>query len=822
MKIIANKFEINYLARKKISIPYKNTVTMRCIKKYVARKFQLSFNRFFLISTKDNKRIYNETEFKKYIMDGINVYYLGYIVFQDIIFIIYSANTFAQIRAIINEYFQISTHLRNKKFKYFINNIELLNENKKYYQIIPTADIKILLIEEIIDDSKDSITVPFRYQNRIRKIQLQQSNSLCQIKKAISDRCNLNGKPITLTFADDQELPTIDPLQYKGRIILNVVVNANDQIYTFQLNENGFQATISQLFDYSTKISDLKELIYEKYNIPMNSINIVTDGDFSYPDDMYLSYLHSSSRIYNIEISCYQIGFKINSQLKILNFPKISTFNPVFADILPLVFTEKETKNEMTDYVFEPLIQLNSNLKSFAWKTITVIKKQNIELILKENQDLKSQNKSLQTQLAALIESRMNETTQTHQIKELQEKNEYLLQAHTKEKQMIDNLKKENQCLKEQLKARSSQLIYEQQQYAVLKKMFNSIQNIIRNIDGSLENVIDLSNYEIADTLYSHNSNFMGSFGQIIKIRHSETNKIYALKRMQHGFINDDVCDRMCLQRQFFREYLILSLYKYPSIVPFVGVSLTTFEYAHNIPFPSYQSPVDYIKPCFIFDFIEPGSLEQLIYERKRKNIVNQLIKPYDSTAQMKIIAGVVKAMEYLHSRNVIHRDLKPSNILVDQDYHSYLIDFGLSRHMNGKDKELSFGIGTPFFLPPEMYDFDSTYTSKVDIFSFGMVLFGVCTGFHPFELYPEFPHLNAQNVFNFLNRNKYQPKYPENCEIPPKFIELIDKCVSINPNDRPTFEDISKWLSQPDNVLYNTNITEYKEYLSSLPTVVI
>ena len=96
--------------------------------------------------------------------------------------------------------------------------------------------------------------------------------------------------------------------------------------------------------------------------------------------------------------------------------------------------------------------------------------------------------------------------------------------------------------------------------------------------------------------------------------------------------------------------------------------------------------------------------------------------------------AEIVSALEYLHKSGVVYRDLKPENVLVDNEGHIRLTDFGLSKAglERNNDRTESF-CGTPEYLAPEIIR-DKQYGYSVDWYSFGLVLYEMLTGVNPFK----------------------------------------------------------------------------------------
>ncbi|XP_037493258.1 probable serine/threonine protein kinase IRE [Jatropha curcas] len=170
-------------------------------------------------------------------------------------------------------------------------------------------------------------------------------------------------------------------------------------------------------------------------------------------------------------------------------------------------------------------------------------------------------------------------------------------------------------------------------------------------------------------------------------------------------------------------------------------------------------------------------------------------------------IAEVVLALEYLHSLSVIHRDLKPDNLLIGQDGHLKLTDFGLSKvglinstddlsgtsfsstdffddhetksHNSSKrdQRQKHSVVGTPDYLAPEIL-LGMGHGATADWWSVGIILFELLVGLPPFNA--ETP----QQIFdNIMNRDIPWPKVPE--EMSFEACDLIDKLLTENPVQR-------------------------------------
>jgi serine/threonine protein kinase len=138
--------------------------------------------------------------------------------------------------------------------------------------------------------------------------------------------------------------------------------------------------------------------------------------------------------------------------------------------------------------------------------------------------------------------------------------------------------------------------------------------------------------------------------------------------------------------------------------------------------------------------------------------------------------------MRFIHSKGYIHRDLKPDNILINGPGHALISDFGAVR-AEESDATLTGEAGTVRYAAPELFREDGECTDRVDVFSFGSIVFEILTG------EPVFP--DTLRPFDVVrqHRSGQMPAIPELCG---GFMQsLISECWSQDPGRRPSFQQI-------------------------------
>jgi len=203
----------------------------------------------------------------------------------------------------------------------------------------------------------------------------------------------------------------------------------------------------------------------------------------------------------------------------------------------------------------------------------------------------------------------------------------------------------------------------------------------------------------------------------------------------------------------FLKEVQIMSKLKHKNVLEFLGASLTD-----NI--------------CILTEFMAKGNLRNVLqYE---PNV------PWRTKIKMAVDAA--EGMHYLHSIKppVVHRDLKSLNLLVAQDYTVKVSDFGLSKVTSGFS--LNSKVGSLNWCAPEVLLKSSPYTSKGDVYSYGMVLWELLS--HQ----PPFFNMHPLQIVRSIDKGEL-PTIPAGT--PPNFERLIQDCWNSEPKFRPDFNII-------------------------------
>ena len=274
--------------------------------------------------------------------------------------------------------------------------------------------------------------------------------------------------------------------------------------------------------------------------------------------------------------------------------------------------------------------------------------------------------------------------------------------------------------------------------------------------------------------LYKSESLGSGSYGGVCK---AKCDGLLCAAKIMHPTLFDlrDPGTESYL-RKFREECHLLSLARHPNVVQYLA---TYYD-------PDTRLPVLLMELCdeSLTSFLErsPGPLSYHI--------------------QLNICHDIILALVYLHSNRLIHRDLTGNNVLMIAGTRAKITDFGMSKlaTVNPRRTALTLCPGNLLYMSPEALDEAKTYTAKLDIFSFGVIVIQILTRQFPnptnrFRLVysSEFNEQLRRVVSETERREAHLKLIPDTHSLKP----LALQCLKNKENERPSALQLSESLSE-------------------------
>ncbi len=255
-----------------------------------------------------------------------------------------------------------------------------------------------------------------------------------------------------------------------------------------------------------------------------------------------------------------------------------------------------------------------------------------------------------------------------------------------------------------------------------------------------------------------------GGMATVFKAYHASLDRYVAIKVLHPAFKEDPN-----FLARFQREARVVAKLEHPNIIP-------VYDFAEHEG-----------KTYLVMKFVEGETLKA------------RLLKgPLTPEEGVRIIETVGEALSYAHKQDILHRDVKPSNVMIGEDGHIYLADFGLARIASAGESTLSSDmmIGTPQYISPEQALGVRELDAGTDIYSFGVLIYELVVGQVPFS---------SDTPFSIIHDHIYTPlPLPRavNPNVPEVIERLLLKALAKDRKDR--FETIDQMVQA-----FNTGIRE-------------
>lgn len=237
---------------------------------------------------------------------------------------------------------------------------------------------------------------------------------------------------------------------------------------------------------------------------------------------------------------------------------------------------------------------------------------------------------------------------------------------------------------------------------------------------------------------------------------------------------------------QFLNEIRILSALSHPNLVRLCGFCCESYE-----------------ELLLVYEFASNGTLADNVHGMASKGLLWE--------TRLSIALETARALEYLHTREppILHRDVKSSNILLDDNFHAKLADFGLSRL--GADPMTATHVstapqGTPGYVDPQ-YQQCYQLTDKSDVYSFGVVLMEVISGKVAVDMSRDQMEINLSSLAvakiqtgaldELIDPCLEVSRYSAIKEMVTRVAELAFQCLARVKDDRPSMDKVARTLQE-------------------------
>ena len=238
---------------------------------------------------------------------------------------------------------------------------------------------------------------------------------------------------------------------------------------------------------------------------------------------------------------------------------------------------------------------------------------------------------------------------------------------------------------------------------------------------------------------------------------------------------------------RFVEECLCHSKQRHPNIVQLIGVH-----------FPDSDLPI----PMIVMEYL-PMTLTNCLEKYP-------CLPP---STERSILLDVATGLEYLHSQTplIMHRDLTPNNVLLTSHMQAKISDLGQAKILDlSPARRQTTAPGNVCYMPPEALVSMPTYSAKIDVFSFGILILHVATHTWPFRQTVIDPKTHQEKSATEVEKRKkyFEMMYREN-----PLAALATMCLEDNPDKRP---DSAKLVQEIGPTLLSTNTLEMQLALES------
>ena len=182
-----------------------------------------------------------------------------------------------------------------------------------------------------------------------------------------------------------------------------------------------------------------------------------------------------------------------------------------------------------------------------------------------------------------------------------------------------------------------------------------------------------------------------------------------------------------------------------------------------------------------VFDCGEDDGVPYLVMERLPGSTLADELRggPLVPSRAIEVACEVLGGLQCAHRAGVVHRDVKPGNVLMTEEGHAKVADFGIAKAIEGADATMTVELlATPYYLAPERIR-GLPASPATDLFAVGVVMYELLSGERPFTAD------SPLGVVRAIEANEFVPLRTRRPDLPPSLTDAIDRAMAAEPSDR-------------------------------------
>jgi serine/threonine-protein kinase len=283
------------------------------------------------------------------------------------------------------------------------------------------------------------------------------------------------------------------------------------------------------------------------------------------------------------------------------------------------------------------------------------------------------------------------------------------------------------------------------------------ISRVVTRLGQQVSKAREMGSYQLGDLIRR------GGMGEVYKATHRMLARPAAIKLIRSEMISSESEEAEVAVKRFHREAEAAANLRSPHTVELFDFGVTEDKTLY-----------------FVMELLDGMDLETLVREHG----------PLPAARVIYILKQACESLEEAHTQGLVHRDIKPANLHLGKVGVSYdfvkVLDFGLVKSVHKEDSQVSLATavgrtpGTPSYMAPEMA-LGEGVDARSDIYALGCVAYFLLTGKLVFDAETTF-----QMIAKHMRNQPVPPSLRGNVEIVPPLEDLVLRCLSKHPEERP------------------------------------